>query len=153
MSNGMLCQMMQRKSGTCLAQKQNQSFCALSPSKSQLNHPILQPSSPLQGNIKHHHYIKPFMSMNLVTLPHVFMNFMGETHHLKLLLIQPLNLLMMALQCMKTTLSLPVNLYWPMSPRRNPSHLVKSKDSSPQMPTASRNKAVLNILNIPKRSM
>ena len=59
--------------------------------------PIVAIESLLLGSKMHHHLVKLELSMNLNILHHVFMNFMGKTHHLKLNLIQPLNPLMVSL--------------------------------------------------------
>ena len=84
-------------------------------------HPFLtnQPlKPPYFGNrkppLRQQHALPPCQTINnikLIALHHVFMNFMGETHHLKLHLTQPLNPLMVSLQCMKTSQNRTANLF------------------------------------------
>ena len=78
------------------------------------------------------------------------MNFMGETQHLNMFLIQPLNLLMMSLQCMKTLQNLTASLFLLMLPRRNHYHQAMSSNFSHQLQMANLNKAAMNI---PRKSM
>ena len=114
MNNGMHFLMMQSKSGTHSALKQKQLFFDLFQSRNRQNHPILATGNPLQDSSTHCCRVGPSMSMNWTILPHVFMNFMGETHHLrisKISVIHLLNLLMVSPQCMKTVQSLIANLY------------------------------------------
>ena len=132
-SNGMHFLMMQRKFGTPSASMQKHLSFDLFWSRNTLNLPIFKTENPLQGSSNRHHLVKQLMSMTLATLPHVFMNFMGETHHLKLLLIQLLNHQIVPLQCMKTSLNLKVNPSWPMLPTRNQYHLATSRDSYHQL--------------------